>query len=65
MKDRNGVEVQAGDAVKYSFNMMGIPTFTGTVIYENDEWLILHSDKVKVPLNDEIEYLEIIEKGEK
>lgn len=60
MKDTNGVEITDGAHVKYSYNEIRIPVFTGTAILREDGYYILHSNKVIVKIDDSIKYIEVI-----
>lgn len=60
MKDTNGVELADGAHIKYSYNEIRIPVFTGTVVLSEDEFHILHSNKVTVKIDESIKYLEVI-----
>lgn len=60
MKDVKGYVLTIGDNIKYSYNDFGIPTFTGRIIEENEGLYIEHSNKVKIKLDDNIKFIELI-----
>jgi hypothetical protein len=60
MKDANGNVITDGAHVKYSYNEIRIPVFTGTTILKEDGLHIEHSNKVTVKIDESIKYIEVI-----
>lgn len=59
-RDINGVTIKAGNRIKYSYNSIGLPVFTGVVIEVSGQLIVEHSNKATVPLDDKIEYIEVL-----
>lgn len=60
MKDSKGRTIESGDRVKYSFNMSGIPVFTGVIKSIDGKHVIEHPNKVIIDLDESINYIEVI-----
>ena len=60
MKDINGVTITDGAHVKYSYNEMRIPVFTGTAVLKDEDFHILHSNKVTIKIDESIKYIEVV-----
>ena len=60
MKDTKDVKITDVAHVKYSYNEVRIPVFTGTAVLRDDGFHILHSNKVTVKIDDSIKYIEVV-----
>jgi hypothetical protein len=60
LTDVNGALIKDGTHVKYSYNEIRIPVFTGLVISKDGELYIEHTNKVTVKVDDSFKYIEVI-----
>jgi hypothetical protein len=60
MTDVNGTLITEGAYVKYSFNEIKIPVFSGRIVTITEELHVEHCNKVVVKIDDSIKYIEII-----
>ena len=60
MKDTKDVEITDVAQVRYSYNEVRIPVFTGTAVHRDDGLHILHCNKVTVKIDGSIKYIEVL-----